>query len=172
MPGQGAPRKKGAAGEAEGFGKNPTDRGKLGSKRHLHTSGEGIPLSIIVTAANVNDLTMLDQLLGAQVVPTPEKVEQKHLCLDGAYKYARGYEIGQERCYELHFQPKVGSTPPVEDGDTRHPARRWVVEVCHSWLNRFRRIMIRWEKRLTNYLGFLHLAICLIIMRKLRIRAS
>ena len=50
----------------------------------------------------------------------------------------------------------------------RHPARRWVVEVCHSWFNRFRRLLVRWEKKASNYLGFVQLAACLIISRKLR----
>jgi hypothetical protein len=50
----------------------------------------------------------------------------------------------------------------------RHPARRWVVEVCHSWFNRFRRVLIRWEKRASLYLGFVQLAASLIIYRKLR----
>jgi putative transposase len=127
-----------------------------------------------VTAANINDLQVLDELLGAQVVPTPDSAmaEARHLCLDGAYKYARGYQIGEERRFTLHFQPKPGSQPPVQDGAERHPARRWVVERSHSWMNRFRRLLIRWEKKLTNYTGFAQLAICLIICRKLRIRAA
>jgi transposase len=37
-------------------------------------------------------------------------------------------------------------------------ARRWVVERAHSWINRFRRLLIRWEKKAANYLGMLHIA--------------
>ena len=43
-----------------------------------------------------------------------------------------------------------------------------MVEVCHSWFNRFRRVLIRWEKRASLYLGFVQLAATLIIYRKLR----
>jgi putative transposase len=43
-----------------------------------------------------------------------------------------------------------------------------VVKVAHSWCNRFRRLLIRWEKRSDTYLGFVQLAVCLIIYRKLR----
>jgi putative transposase len=35
-------------------------------------------------------------------------------------------------------------------------ARRWIVERTHSWLNRFRRLLIRWEKKIENYLAILH----------------
>ena len=44
-------------------------------------------------------------------------------------------------------------------------ARRWVVERTHSWLNRFRRILTRWEKRADTYLAMLHLACGLISWR-------
>ena len=44
-------------------------------------------------------------------------------------------------------------------------ARRWVVERTHSWLNRFRRLLIRWEKKIENYLAMLHLACALITFR-------
>ena len=44
-------------------------------------------------------------------------------------------------------------------------ARRWVVERTHSWLNRFRRLLIRWEKKAENYLAMLHLAFAIICFR-------
>ena len=44
-------------------------------------------------------------------------------------------------------------------------ARRWVVERTHTWLNRFRRLLIRWEKKIENYLAILHLACALITFR-------
>jgi putative transposase len=44
-------------------------------------------------------------------------------------------------------------------------ARRWVVERTHSWLNRFRRVLVRWEKRADTYLAMLHLACALIAWR-------
>jgi leucyl-tRNA synthetase len=48
----------------------------------------------------------------------------------------------------------------------RFQARRWVVERTHSWLNRFRRILIRWEKKAANYLALLHLACAIITYRR------
>ena len=50
--------------------------------------------------------------------------------------------------------------PPEKTGGFK--ARRWVVERTHSWMNRFRRILIRWEKRPDTYLAMLHLACALI----------
>ena len=44
-------------------------------------------------------------------------------------------------------------------------ARRWVVERTHSWFNRFRRLLIRWEKKVKNYEAFLHFASAYIAFR-------
>jgi transposase len=44
-------------------------------------------------------------------------------------------------------------------------ARRWVVERAHSWMNRFRRLLVRWEKKPQNYIAFLHFACGLIAFR-------
>lgn len=45
-------------------------------------------------------------------------------------------------------------------------ARRWVVEAAHSWLNRFRRLLVRWEKKVDNYAALLHLACAVIVWRR------
>jgi putative transposase len=45
-------------------------------------------------------------------------------------------------------------------------ARRWVVERTHSWLNRSRRLLVRWDKKTCNYLAFLHLACAQLILAK------
>ena len=45
------------------MGANPVDRGKPGSKLHLVCDGSGLPLAAVVTAANVNDTTMLEAVL-------------------------------------------------------------------------------------------------------------
>jgi putative transposase len=74
------------------------------------------------------------------------------------------------RGYIVHIPPpRAAPCPRPPPGDPqRHPARRWVVEVAHSWFNRFRRLLVRWEKKAANYLGLAHLAAVLIIYRKLR----
>ena len=125
----------------------------------------------MVSGANTNDLTMLAELLDGRVVPIPETATAAglHLCLDTAYDYKPGREAAQERNFTLHIPREL--TQELPEGTERHPARRWVVEVCHSWMNRFRRLLVRWEKTLRNYIGFAQLAICLIIYRKLRRRA-
>jgi putative transposase len=94
----------------------------------------------------------------------------RHLCLDLGYDYDACREAATARGYLVHLPPPRNAPRPVPPpGDpARHPARRWVVEAAHSWFNRFRRLLTRWEKKAANYLGFIQLAAVLILYRKLR----
>lgn len=71
------------------MGPNPTDRGKLGTKRSLLTDGRGLPLGLAVAGANVIDFKLLEQTLDAAVVPRPNPTpaQPQHLCLDKGYDY-------------------------------------------------------------------------------------
>ena len=95
--------------------------------------GRGVPLSIIVTAANVHDSKRLEQVLKEIAVkrPMPTKRRSKHLCADAGY---RGAEL--LRIIEWHgYIPHVVDRRQESNAKQRQPgrkARRWVVEVCHS----------------------------------------
>lgn len=126
----------------------------------------------MLTGANRHDMKMLEALLDGCVVERPEEPPEEgfHLCLDRGYAYEVCREAAQKRGYTAHIPPKSSEAtplPPAGDPE-RHQPRRWVVEVCHSWFNRFRRVLVRWEKRASLYLGFVQLAASLIIYRKLR----
>jgi putative transposase len=141
-------------------------------KRHLLTEGRGIPLATILSGANRPDMKKLADLLDAIVVEVPSAVAEgeRHLCLDLGFAYDECREAAAARGYTVHIPPPRTAPRPVPppDDPQRHPARRWVVEVAHSWFNRFRRLLVRWEKKAANYLGFVQLAAVLIIYRKLR----
>jgi transposase len=131
-----------------------------------------VPLATVLPGANRTDMKKLADLLDAIVVELPPLVAEaeRHLCLDLGYAYDESREAATTRGYTVHLPPPRNAPRPIPPpGDpTRHPARRWVVEVAHSWFNRFRRLLTRWEKKAANYLAFVHLAAVLIIYRKLR----
>jgi len=175
VPDQGARPKKGVEGEAQATGRNPTDRGKCGTKRHLLTDGAGVPLAVVISGANRHDRKKLAELLDASLVEhepehEPDSTPEKHLCLDRGYDYKACREQAKEHGYTAHIPPKATHQQPLPapHDPQRHPPRRWVVEVSHAWFNRFRRLLIRWDKLATNYLGFVQLAASLIIYRKIR----
>jgi putative transposase len=146
-------------------GKNPTDRGKLGVKRSVLVDGQGVPLAVAVDGANVHDQKLLSETLDAIPVPRPEPTARKkqHLCLDKGYTGEPIERHARNRNYTLHVPVKGGE---VTGPKHRHgKARRWKVERTHSWINRARRLLTRWEKKVANYLGFLHLQFAIVALR-------
>jgi putative transposase len=159
--------KRTAEGDAQATGANPTDRGKSGCKRHLLTEGKGVPIAVVLSGANRHDMKKLATLLDAKVLESPPMAEgQSHLCLDRGYDYDACRQAAAERGYTPHIPDSTKPVPAPTDPQ-RHPPRRWVVEVGHAWFNRFRGVLIRWAKSAESYLGFVQLAACLIVSRKL-----
>ena len=122
-----------------------------------------------MTGANRHDMKKLAALLDASVVE-PAPIEPPHLALDRGFDDDECRDESAARGYTAHIPPKACAErplPPPGHPD-RHPPRRWVVEVAHRRFNRFRRLLIRWEKQASHYLGFVQLAAVLIIYRKVR----
>ncbi|HPP54375.1 MAG TPA: IS5 family transposase [Thermoguttaceae bacterium] len=149
----------------EKTGKNPTDRGKLGVKRSVLTEGRGVPLGVVVEGANVHDIRLLQatiedclERLGRDRPP-----KESHLCLDQGYNSAPiRLLVEAVYGYEVHIQS--GEKAANKNPPGARP-RRWVVERTHSWLNRFRGILVRWEKKAANHIAGLHLACAYFTLR-------
>lgn len=129
------------------------------------TDAAGVPIGVAVAGANVHDQKLVDATLKSIPVrrPRPKPRKKQHLCGDKGYDARSVRQAGRRRRYIVHI-PTRG-----EDATTPHrkhgKARRWVVERTHSWINRARRLLIRWEKKATNYLGFLHLQFAITALR-------
>ena len=100
--------------------------------------------------------------------PAPRPYHRQHLCLDKGYDYDEVREIVEAFGYTAHILSR-GEEAKALRKDVRTKARRWVAERTHSWLNRFRRILIRWEKKTENYVGLLHFVFGLIAFRSIGI---
>jgi transposase len=147
-------------------GPNPTDRGKAGVKRSLVTEGHGVPLGLAVAGANRHDMKLVCETLESLVVerPEPTETQPQGLCLDKGYDYQQVRDIVAEFGFTAHIKAR-GEEAQAIQREAGFRARRWVVERAHSWLNRFRRILIRWDKKPENYIAFLHFACALIAFR-------
>ncbi len=150
----------------EQTGPNPTDRAKRGVKRSLLVEGNGVPLGVVVDGANRNDFKMARATLESIPIdrPKPTKEDPQHLCLDKGYDYDEVRALGKEFGYTLHIRPRNEEAQTLKR-QVGFKARRWVVERTHSWMNRFRSVLIRWDKKVENYLGLLHLACAFITYR-------
>ncbi|MGW0634939.1 transposase [Nocardia salmonicida] len=159
------PRRLARAGEERGAdtGPSPVDRRKTGAKHHILTCGNGLPLAIVQSAANVNDHLVLPELLD-RVRPLrgrPGRPREKitTLIADKGYDYPRVYaELEQRRI--TGYIPRRGTRDKVTAG-------RWIVEQTLALLHQHRRLSVRWERRTDIHQGFLDLAAALICWRRL-----
>jgi transposase len=150
----------------EKTGPNPTDRAKRGVKRSLLTEGHGVPLGVEVDGANRNDMKLVRSTLESIVVERPEPTAEQPqgMCLDKGYDYDEVRNILSEFGFTAHIRSR-GEEAKELVREAGQRARRWVVERSHSWMNRFRRILVRWEKKPEHYLAFLHFACALTAFR-------
>ena len=128
----------------------------------------GVPVGLAVDGANRNDMKLVEETLKSIPVdrsePTP--AEPQGMCMDKGYDYDEVRELVKEFGFTAHI-PQRGKEAQKLKRKAGIKARRWVVERTHSWMNRFRGILIRWNKKPRNYIAMLHMAFAFIIYRKL-----
>ena len=138
----------------------------MGTKRSVLTDEKGLPLSVVLSGANTHDIKLLEETLDKIVISRPAvcDLHPQNLCLDAGY--TGGAQSVKVRQYTAHIRPRGEERKEIE----RNPdfkARRWVVEVTHSFFNRFRKLLVRFEKKAQNYLALIHFACAIIVWRKL-----
>lgn len=135
-------------------------------KRSLLTEASGLPVSLVIDGANRHDMKLVRETVEALVVARPEPTleQPQGLCLDKGYDYDELRALVNAFGFTAHIRAR-GEEANALKRNAGFTARRWVVERTHSWLNRFRRILIRWEKRADTYLAMLHLACGIITWR-------
>ena len=125
---------------------------------------------MVVDAANEHDMSLFGPTLDALEElplrrPRPTTARPQGLCLDKGYDYPIIRELCRLFGFVAHIRPR-GQEAALIKHRRGYRARRWVVERTHSWLNRFRRLLIRWEKDDLYHLGMLHFACALIAFQQ------
>ena len=139
-------------------------------KRSVLTEGHGVPVGVpvgvAVDGANRHDMKLVRQTIESIVVqrPTPTEEEPQGMCLDKGYDYDEVRQTLEQFGFTAHIRARNEEARELRE-EAGKRARRWVVERTHSWLNRFRRLLIRWDKKPHNYLAFLHFACALLAFR-------
>ncbi len=126
----------------------------------------GVPISITVDGANKHDMKMAPETLENIVIDRLEPTSRhpQNMCLDNAYDFPKVHELLEEYDYMGHIKSR-GEEYNAKKRIPGYTARRWVVERTHSWINRFRRLLIRWKKKVENYIAVLHFACAWITYR-------
>ena len=123
-------------------------------------------MGLAVDGANRHDMKLVrvtvDSVVVSRPVPSPE--HPQGMCLDKGYDYVEVRRTLEEFGFTTHIRSR-GEEARAIKREAGFKARRWVVERTHSWLNLFRRILVRWDKSPENYIAFLHFACALIALR-------
>lgn len=123
--------------------------------------GRGIPLSLVVSGANRHDVITLSATLAAVVIEKPKT--KQNLCTDKGYYGKPQKKIIKSYGYIPHTRSRGEEKKEKKEGQV---ARRWVVERTHSWYNRYRKLLVRYEKKTRNYLALCALASALTAFRQ------
>ena len=143
-------------------GSNPTDLGKASVKRSVLTEGHGMPIEVAIDGANRHDMKLVRATIASIVVARPAPTEER--------PQGMGLDKGtdDEDVCEFSFTAHIRSHGKEAREIAREAgkrARRWVVERSHNWLNRFRRVLIRREKKPDHFLAFHHFTCDVIALR-------
>jgi transposase len=151
-----------ALGGGEKTGKNPTDRGKPGTKHHIVTDGQGIPLAVTITGSNIPDVKEVTNVIDS-IPEVPGHVGHPRKRPDTVYA-DRGYDSDPHRA-ELRAR---SIKPEIARRNTEHGSGlgvyRWVVERTVSWLHSFRRLRLRTDRTANIHEAFVALGSSLICM--------
>ena len=152
------PRKK------RGFCVGKTKRGK-GTKLMVVASGEGLPLGVHVASASPHETKLIEATLDETALPEDHR---GHLVADRAYDSDPLRDRLEERGLELVCPHKINRRKPKrQDGRTlRRYRKRWIIERTIAWLQNYRRIVIRWDRYVSIYRAFLHVACIMILLNR------
>ena len=112
-----------------------------------------------VDGANRNDMKLAEPTLESMMIerPKPTKKHPQNMCLDKGFDFPEIDALVEKWGYTAHIARK-GVDQSKRERIPGYRARRWVVERTTSWMNRFRRLLIRWDKKEENYMAMLHFA--------------
>ena len=103
--------------------------------------------------------------------PNPPKRRNKHLCADAGYTGEPAMKVIKKHGYIPHVKGR-GQEAKELKRDPGKKARRWVVEVAHSWFNRFRKLLVRYEKLDRSFMALNHLAAAIMIFRNIKVEPN
>ena len=137
------------------------------------TEARGVPVGLAVDGANRHDMKLVRATVDSvpiSATSTPGRHPQGHVPGQRLRLWLR-FAASLARVWLRRPHPAVGANRSRGEEAKAikraagFKARRWVVERTHSWLNRFRRILVRWDKAPEHYIAFLHFACALIALR-------
>jgi transposase len=127
--------------------------------------GSGLPLALNAASASPHEVTLVEQTLESRFV------EEKPERLIGDWAYDSDPLDAELGCQGIEMiAPRRRRRKKSKTQDGRKLSRykkRWKIERLFAWLGNFRRLVVRYERRVDNFLGFAYLACIIILLRRL-----
>jgi transposase len=146
-------------------GPNPVDRAKTGSKIHVLSDRNGLPLSVAVSAANTNDAAALKPLLMA--IPAVKSRRGPRRRTPGKLHADKAYDHNELRQWVRDRGITVRIARKDIESSQKLGRHRWVIERSIAWLFGYHRLSIRYDHKATHFCAFLTLAASLTCYKKL-----
>ena len=147
------------------MGANPVDRGKPGTKLHLVCDGGGLPLTAVVTAANVNDTTMF-QALVADIPPVRTPAGRRRT-RPAKVHADKGYDSRANRAWLRRVGSSRGSPGGSSSPQPGLAATAGRSNGALSWLSCFRRLQLRWDRDAGRWFAFVLVACAVVCFNRL-----
>ncbi|HEV2922312.1 MAG TPA: IS5 family transposase [Actinomycetota bacterium] len=147
------------------MGANPVDRGKPGSKLHLVCDGSGLPLTAVVTAANVNDTTMFQAIV--EDIPPVRTPAGRRRTRPAKVHADKGYDSRANRTYLRRRGITARIARRQIESSARLGRHRWRVERSLSWLSCWRRLQVRWDRDAGRWFAFVLVACAVVCFNRL-----
>jgi transposase len=139
-------------------GPNPTDRGKRGTKYHIATTGDGVPVACAATAANVNDTVLFERLF---LTAFAVMARIRTVFAD------KGYDAEDNREICRHFGAGAGLHRRGQPRGSGLGRRRWPVERSNAWVLENKRLALRYDRLGVIVQSLLQAACLFLVARRL-----
>lgn len=144
-------------------GRNPCDRGRYGTKISLITSENGAPLGMAINGANIADSKMMQDTFDNLKVKRKRVI---NLYADKGYSNGIAKKCANQNGFRLVCENKKNAKIKLFR-NRKHKVNhiRYVVEATFSWIKKYRRLILRYDRKVSSYIGFLMLSFSIIIQR-------
>ena len=133
--------------------------------------GQGIPLGVHLSAANINEVALAEATLAQVAVPRAgagrPKTKPQRIIADRGYDSVKLWERLKRRGIDLIAPHLKTRAHHFQDGrGLRRYRRRWIIERTNAWLHNFRRLVTRYDNKVEHYRAVLYAACMLITLRQ------
>lgn len=147
------------------IGKNPTDRGRNGSKISIISDLLGTPVGYFIDAANISDHKIMKQTIDKKIY---NKKTKSKMYVDKGYSNKLCVDIANDNNLQLMAENKANAKTKLFPKNLQINKYRYVIEALNSWIKSYKKLILRYDRKIKNYESYLLLAFSMITTNKMK----